>query len=322
MPHRTERIIITICTLSALFALMAGSKSAVSAAAQGLEVCISVVVPSLLPFFVISSVLCSYGFPAAVGRRLDGAAQRLFGLSGECAAAFFIGLTGGYPLGAAAVADIYRSGRVSRSEAESMLAFCNNTGPAFIIGTAGAGIFGSVRIGLELYLAHILAAVLVGVVMPRGAGTARACGSISASEPPSFPDTLVSAVKGAAASVLNICAFVVFFSAVLGVFRASGLTELICGELSLRLPLSLRQANALFTGALELGSGISALSGCAPDGVSLAVCAFILGWGGLSVHCQTMAAISGTDLRPGRHFAGRALHGAFSAVIVLLFSLV
>lgn len=320
MTNRTERIIITFCTLLALFALMAGSKSAVSAAARGLEVCISVVVPSLLPFFVISSVLCAYGFPVAVGRRLDGAARRLFGLSGECAAAFFIGLTGGYPLGAAAVADIYRSGGVSRDEAERMLAFCNNTGPAFIIGTAGAGIFGSVRIGLELYLAHILAAVLVGAVMPRGSATLNS-GAPPAPEPPSFPEALVTAVKGAAASVLNICAFVVFFSAVLGVFRASGLTELLCGELSMRLPLSLRQANALFTGALELGGGIAALSGCAPDGVSLAVCSFILGWGGLSVHCQTMAAISGTDLRPGRHFAGRALHGVFSAAVMLLFSL-
>lgn len=319
MSHRTERIIMTLFTLVSLFILMLGSKYAVSAAAEGLGVCISVIVPSLLPFFVISSMLCAFDFPSALGRRFAPVMKKIFGVSGEGAAAFFIGVTGGYPLGAASIAEIYRKGQIEKEEAERMLAFCNNTGPAFIIGTAGAGIFSSVKTGFELYAAHILAAVIVGILFSRrktAFAPVRAC-----APSPKFTEALVASVKASALSVLNICAFVVFFSAVLGIFRGVGALDLAAGELAFHLPLSLRHTRALLTGILELGNGITALRGCASDAVSIAVCAFILGWGGLSVHCQTMAAVSGTDLRLGRHFAGRALHGVISAVIILFFAL-
>ena len=319
MSHRTERIIMTLFTLAALLVLMLGSKYAISAAADGLGVCISVIVPSLLPFFVISSMLTAYGFPAAVGRRLEPVMRKLFGVSGEGAAAFFIGITGGYPLGAAALAVIYREGRLERDECERLLAFCNNTGPAFIIGTAGTGIFCSLRAGLELYAAHILAALIVGILF---SGKSEMRGFVRPpASTPRFPEALVGAVKSSALSVLNICAFVVFFSAVTGIFKGVGALDFVAGELAFHLPVTLRHTRALLTGFLELGSGITALSGCDADAVSMAVCAFILGWGGLSVHCQTMAAVSGTNLRLGRHFAGRAMHGIISAVIIFFFAL-
>ena len=44
-----------------------------------------------------------------------------------------------------------------------MLRFCVNAGPAFIISAVGAGMLGSVRMGVVLFAAHILASVLVGI---------------------------------------------------------------------------------------------------------------------------------------------------------------
>ena len=45
------------------------------------------------------------------------------------------------------------------TEAERLLAFCNNSGPAFILGVVGVGVFGSSRVGLLLYLAHAAASI-------------------------------------------------------------------------------------------------------------------------------------------------------------------
>ena len=59
------------------------------------------------------------------------------------------------------------AGAVSREEAERLLGFCNNSGPAFIVGAVGAGIFGSPSVGLALYGIHILAAVLTGLLLRR-----------------------------------------------------------------------------------------------------------------------------------------------------------
>ena len=56
-----------------------------------------------------------------------------------------------------------RRGSITASEGERLLGFCNNSGPAFIIGAVGSGVFGSVKIGLLLYAVHILSELAAGL---------------------------------------------------------------------------------------------------------------------------------------------------------------
>ena len=84
-------------------------------------------------------------------------------MDGACVSAFLLGILGGYPLGAATIGQLRADGAISREEGERALAFCSNTGPAFLIGAAGTGVFHSRSAGLLLCGAHVLAAVLVGM---------------------------------------------------------------------------------------------------------------------------------------------------------------
>ena len=88
----------------------------------------------------------------------------------------------------------------------------------------------------------------------------------------------------------------------------------LVGTLAARLGLELHFARALCTGVLELGTGIGAMQGLMPTPGNLALAAFLIGWGGVSVHCQTAAVIAGTDIKSARHTVGRLLHGAISAL--------
>ncbi len=101
-------------------------------------------IPALFPFFAAGSLLTDTGVTAALGRLCARPMWRLYGLPGDAAGALVLGLTGGYPVGVQAAADLYASGRLTREQAERLLGFCNNTGPAFIVGVCGAGVFGSV----------------------------------------------------------------------------------------------------------------------------------------------------------------------------------
>ncbi len=291
-----------------LFAvLVMSSGPAAAGASRGLSVCAAALVPSLLPFFVLANLLSDLGLPDILGHLAGGVMERLFRVSPSGTQAFFIGLSGGYPLGASVVADLRRTGQISRSEGERLLAFCNNSGPAFILGAAG-GVFHSPKAGLLLYTAHVLAAVTVGVLF-RGSGNAggqnvpdRPAG------PPPFGKALTGAVSRAVGSTVTVCGYVVLFGALLG----------ILAPLMTLPPIP----NAALTGFLELGSGISALAGTEPTPAALATAAFMLGWGGVSVHCQTMGVLAGTDIKCARHFAGRALCGVFAAVYTVLGALV
>ena len=60
---------------------------------------------------------------------------------------------------------LYRRGGISRREACRLLLFSNNCGPAFILGVAGLGCFGSLRAGVLLWGVHILAALVIALAL-------------------------------------------------------------------------------------------------------------------------------------------------------------
>ena len=154
-----------LAALCALFVLIFASDRVIASAAYGLRLCWELILPSLFPFFVVSALLSRLDFPGLAGQRLAPLAKKLFHVSGAGATALFIGLTGGYPLGASYLAELEEQGRLSPRETERLLGFCNNSGPAFLVGAIGAGIFHSTRIGLLLYTSHGLAAILAGILL-------------------------------------------------------------------------------------------------------------------------------------------------------------
>ena len=66
--------------------------------------------------------------------------------------------------GAKIVNKFYEDGICTKQEAERMLAFTNNSGPLFIIGTVGISLFGNTTIGIILFITHILACLTVGLL--------------------------------------------------------------------------------------------------------------------------------------------------------------
>ena len=233
-------------------------------------------------------------------------------MSGAGAAVFLLGLSGGYPLGAASVAALWRSGSIDRGEAEHLLMFCDNSGPAFAVGALGAGIFQSAGWGLALWGAHALSAALVGVFFRR---KYRGASAAPLPKPPmDFGTALGASVSAAAQTLLQIGAYVVFFSALLASLAALSFPDALAGELAFRTGASLSFFRALFTGMLELSSGIGAMAGLPLTPESLALGAFLLSAGGLCVHWQAGAAAPGLNMR--KRLGGKLLQGVFAAALM------
>ncbi len=291
-----------LALLLALFAaaLLLYPAEAAEAARQGLALCLQTVLPSLFPFFVLSSLLVSSGGADALGHVLEPLMRPLFNLSGAGAAAFALGLVGGYPVGARTAAELYRSGALSRSEAERLLSFCSNAGPGFILGVCGAAVLQSARAGAYLYLVHVASAVLTGVLMRRLPGAERAPspprGSTQSVRPAAaFPN----AVRDSFAAAWSVCGFVVLFA-------------VIVRPVSALLP-----GRALPIGLLELTNGVLMLS---PGQSGFVHCAVLLGWGGLSVHAQTLSVLDDTELSAKRYLLGKTMQAALSAPLAWIAS--
>jgi len=301
--------------LCALIALTFSAAEATESARSALVTCARIILPSLFPFFVLSGLLESLGLPERLGKNLSAPAERLFGVSGCGAAAMLVGLTGGYPLGAACAADLTAHGRIGREEAERLLGFCNNTGPAFLIGAVGGGVFHSASVGLLLYFSHVLAAILGGLILrKKQAGISSAPAPRIKAEP--FSAAFPHAVSQAVSSVLIVCGYVVCFTVLLCLLDGRGLLSILAGHIAAACGLELHTAGALLYGFFEIGSAIARLQNAAATPENLSAAAAIIGWGGLSVHCQTAAVLSESALSLRFHCFGRLLSALLSCAIV------
>lgn len=239
---RLRAALVGLGLLCAALALIAWPAQSAAAVREGMALCANVVIPSLFPFFVLASLVVELGLSRCLGRLLHPIMAPLFRVNGACAAALALGFVGGYPVGARTAIQLYQQGQCSKTEAERLLAFCNNSGPAFILGAVGAGVFGSGRAGLALYLCHMAASLMVGLLFrfyrpgegpssPRRMGERFQAVSFSAAFPRS--------VTGAMTSSLNICAFILCFSVVVRLLTLSGLLGAAAQLLS-SLPLPWR----------------------------------------------------------------------------------
>ena len=116
------------------------SRDNMKAAQSGLTLFANSVLPSLLPFFIATELLCHTNIIHYLGRCLNGIMKPLFNVPGEGSFAFLMGIISGYPTGAKIVSNLKEKKICNTEECERLIAFTNNSGPLFIVGTVGARI--------------------------------------------------------------------------------------------------------------------------------------------------------------------------------------
>ena len=293
-----------------LLLMIFAPKGGLDGARTGLSLCGEVIIPSLFPFLALSVFVIRTGFAERFGRLFERPMRLLFRLPGSAAAALALGIVGGYPVGAKACADLCGRGALSREEAGRLLAFCVNSSPAFIIGAVGAGMLHSSGAGLLLYSAHLGASLLTGMLFAARAPRARVQRRSPASERSPAAKALVTSVTGSAASMVNICAFVVLFSAITGLIFESGL-----------LPAAGFFAGTVFQtslkGLLEVTNGCAAAAPVGGMPALLALSALLSG-SGLSVFCQVISAVGDAGLSVRGYLLARIPHAVFSVLLTLL----
>lgn len=276
-----------------------------SAAAQdALSLCFETVIPSLFPFFVLSSLVVQSSLPRFLAHTLAPFMVPLFGVGGAGAGALLLGLLGGYPVGARTTAELYARGEISREEGEQLLSFCNNSGPGFFLGVCGTAVFSSVRAGAYLYLIHVLSALITGLLLRRELPAPTRGKGQTAPAPVSLAAALPDAVQSSFSAITGVCAFVVFFMVLLRLLLLFPILD--------ALP---PMARAALCGVLEMTNGVTSLP---PTRAGFVLCAAIMNWGGLSVHAQTRALLAPSGLSARSCFVGKLVQAAVGLPLALL----
>lgn len=113
--------------------LLCFPQEAFRASADGLNLWFYTVLPSLLPFLILSDFLVHTGHIPRLLNRFSFFFQKFLGLTSYGGYVFVLGLFCGYPMGAKLTADLLRERKISENEAAYLLTFSNNGSPMFII---------------------------------------------------------------------------------------------------------------------------------------------------------------------------------------------
>lgn len=325
--------ILPVMAFLFIVSLIIFPRTAVSSALKGIKLWLEIVFPSLFPFFVASQLLNKSGIVSIFGIILEPVMRPLFNVPGSGSFALAMGIVSGYPIGASITADLRKQEMITRIEAERLLTFTNNSGPLFIMGAVGVGMFHQPGLGYLLYISHIAACLTVGYIFryykikqttfidkPK----TKIFESIKI-ELKKYKNTDMNpwtlfgdCIKSSVYSILAIGGFIIFFSVLINIMISSGLVGAISGMLpdSVRaVGLETKTLEGLLCGIFEITTGSNYIvNSPAPLIVRLCCASSIIGWAGLSVHTQVMSIVSTTDIKVKPYLAGKALQGIISGV--------
>lgn len=286
------------------FFLLKSPVLAANSVILGLSVCLTKAIPALFPFLVLNELMISWGLADNLGRIIGTPFCKAFKIKKQSFAAFLAGCLFGFPLGTKTAVSLYEKNIISKQEAEKLICFCSNTGPAFIIGIVGTALC-SKKIALVIYFSQIISAMIIGLILRKEDGYQEMVYSdtqirFSLSDIP-------KAVTNSVVPMLNICAFICFFSCI------SGSVENILTAVGANEYISL-----FFIGFFEITKGISLLENYNTNFASVFCSAFLLGWSGLSVILQSISITSKAGLGCKKFVVSKALQGLLCAIICII----
>lgn len=289
-----NRNYILSAAAAGMLILILDSRTAFLSALSGIELCIRTLIPSLFPFFILSSLITG----ALAGQPLPflHPLEHLCRIPKGSGALLVIGLLGGYPVGAQNIAAAHRRGELEDSDARRMIAFCNNAGPAFLFGMVGQ-FFDHPMYSWLLWGIHIVSALIVSLLVP---GKASACRLLKKGKTVTLSESVEKSVK----VMGNVCAWVVFFRIVIG-FLDRWILWLVPADVQV-----------LIKGFLELSNGCVLLGEITFPGQRFILSSMLLGFGGFCVAMQTQSVSGG--LSSSLYLPGKILHGCISFFLSVL----
>lgn len=302
-----KTVIFGMASAAMLITVVYMSDTAIDYMKKGLRLCATTIVPSLFPFTVIADLAVSSGIGEKLSKYLSKPIKMIFGINDSGVCAYLIGLLFGAPIGARTAALMFDRGLMSRTELERILTFCNNPSSAFLINAVGISLLHDRAVGISLYICTVLSSAVIGVVSKFlfGQDIELQIHIDSSRIDRDFGvKSFTNAVGSSAQTMLTVCAYVVFFSSVIGCI----------GSIISRLGAGEYITSAVF-GFFELSSGVSTAANISNRQSAIIACAAISGWSGLSVHMQIMSICSDRGLSFKPYFAAKAAQGVLCAVL-------
>ena len=305
-------------------------------ARYGLELWLTAVLPSLLPFMAASFLLLNTGVVRLIAALFTPLTRRLFYAPGEAAYVLAAAAVSGYPVGARLTAELYARGEISEPDAQRIVRFTSVTGPVFLTGAVSAGMLGLPAAGAYLAAAHYLSAILTGIIFGlidrrrHPAPPAKRCTlkdawarfKADAATCPPIGIMLSSSVEKSLWALLKIGGFIILFAVLLELLNVTGVMDALVwlySPFASLAGLNNAATQAFVAGGVEMTTGCARVAALSADMTTkLVLISGIVAFGGLGIHMQTRAVCAPSGLLPRCFGIVKTLQGALASALTAL----
>ncbi len=274
---------------------------------EGISLWAVSVLPATFPLLFLTALFTRLKVYQLLSRAVSPIARKGFRISGAGGCAALLSMLSGYPVGARTVLDLYEKGYVSEEETFRLSCLCSTTGPMFLVGVVGSAMFQNALLGWVLLLSHYIGILTVCFFL-----------RFTAKNKPVKQEFLPVIQNGnlVSESLTSSVLSILCVGGSIAVFYAFGQ---MLSDIGAFLSMG-TTAEGILRGLLEMTSGCALLSkNCTP--LSLALCCFLVTFGGLCVLVQQIAYLSRAKVNTLRFVAVKLLQAVIAGTTAYLLAL-
>lgn len=305
-----KKIIYGMMITAILCFLLLSPAEALEASRSGLNLWFNTLLPTLLPFMILSNFLIQAGLIHSIISLFSPLFNRLLSISPSGTYALIIGFLCGYPMGAKVLSDLKYTGRISKEEAEYLLEFCNNISPSFII---------TFLVTTQLKDPSLLVPTLVilygsptiwGILLNHSyRKKIRLYPGISRNEQDSGEKLSFSliddCIMDGVATIVKLGGYVMLFAIISGMIK--------------QIPLPYPGLKAILIGVTEITNGIPEVAGQFAGSARFLTLMILCSFGGLSSIAQTNSVIKSAHLSLGKYVRSKIVISLIAALLAACF---
>ncbi len=258
------------------------------------------IIPNLLPFLIISSLLINYGFVDICYKIFNPIMNKLFRIDGNAAFVFIMSLLTGFPSNSKYTKDLLTNNKISLKNATKILTFTHFSNPLFVIGTVSNLI--DFKTSLIILFSHYAGNIIIGLLFRNLFIDYSKNELIKTKEEP-FGKALLKGVRNSIDTLLLIFGTMTFFLIITNIISSLFMLPPIIKFLLSRF-LEFIQG-ITYAGLLSIEHKYKAT-----------LMGIFISFGGLSVHAQILSVISDTEIPYKPFFIARLIHSVITGFLV------
>ena len=284
---------------------------------------IKAILPTIFPFSVICNLIIHYDGISFYSNILGPIICKPLKLSNCSSFPIVASLLCGYPLGCKYCCDLYELGYISKEEYLRLLNIASNASPIFLIGSVGAAMLGNIKYGFILLLGNYLAPLIIGFFTKKNTHEFNNSNEYPLKTDGSYNFGIIikTSIENAINTTLQVGAFVIIFSIIIGIIKNNSLINIIFNNVEKLLSLSPNSLYGIFLGSIEYTNGCKILTSISSSIIfKLSAISFICSFSGLSIIGQISSFTGKFNVSLKKYSFIKFIQGIISFIITFIFS--